>query len=208
MNDSRRYIPVEAVLPIYCDRLWYYIPGFNGYEISNDGYVRSMKHYRAYPFGILIQPKKDKDGNIIDPEDPIFELSDNNNERHAIHRSQLIYLSKNNKLIVNGYPRSTIITDRSSRNDRHFVVRKGKGDQDLKLPNTNYNKDTTHYVKFTIVQDTKQAFNSTLTRSKLICPIKPLDPSKGENYYGRKDCRTIVNQDVRTGSNQVFYCGQ
>lgn len=60
---------------IYDDRLWYYIPGFNGYEVSNDGYVRSMKHWRKYPYGILIKPKSINNGEAI------FELSNDNNER-------------------------------------------------------------------------------------------------------------------------------
>ena len=57
------YTPVEYVLNPYDDRLWYYIPGFNGYELSNDYYIRSMKHYRKYPFGILLEPVKKADGS-------------------------------------------------------------------------------------------------------------------------------------------------
>ena len=46
----RKYTPVENCLNIYEPRYWFYIPGFNGYELSNDGFVRSMKHYRRYPY--------------------------------------------------------------------------------------------------------------------------------------------------------------
>ena len=104
------FIPLEQFLNPADDRWFYYIPGFNGYEISNDGYVRSMKHYKKYPFGILIQPKK-RNGKVVDPEDPTFELSNNNNERVAVKRSQLQYLAATCKYHVTGYPRRTCITD-------------------------------------------------------------------------------------------------
>lgn len=58
-----KFTLVEDILGVYNDRVWYYILHYNGYEISNDGYIRSMKHYRKYPFGLLIEPKKDRKGN-------------------------------------------------------------------------------------------------------------------------------------------------
>lgn len=120
------FIPLEQFLNPEDDRLFYYIPGFNGYEISNDGYIRSMKHYKKYPFGILIQPKKNKNGKVTNPNDPIFELSNNNNERIIIKRSELWNLAFGNKDQIAGYPRRTYITDTSSRNQRIFVKKKPK----------------------------------------------------------------------------------
>ena len=57
-----QFIPVQNFINPYDQNIWwYYIPGFNGYEISNTGIVRSMKHYKKYPFGILIKPREIKD---------------------------------------------------------------------------------------------------------------------------------------------------
>lgn len=115
MNKFSAYTPVESVLdPNDPNRLWYYIDGFNGYEISNDGYLRSMKHYRRYPFGILLVPKKNNMAEI----DPTFELSDNHNVRQVMHRSELMQIAMNPTRAVAGYPRRTCITDRFSRNEK------------------------------------------------------------------------------------------
>ena len=57
MKQRRKFNDVKYFLDIYDqNRLWYFIPqpGFNGYEVSNDGYVRSIKYYMKYPYGILI----------------------------------------------------------------------------------------------------------------------------------------------------------
>ena len=130
-----KFIPVESVLNPYEPRYWYYLEGYNGYELSNDYYLRSMKHYKAYPCGILIRPK-------IQGEDPVFTLSDNNNNRVDVHLSTLIKIANNPVRGVSGYPRSTTVTDCSSRNDRHFVKKKKA------LPPLD---NEPHYAKFTII---------------------------------------------------------
>jgi hypothetical protein len=114
------FTPVEAVLNLNDSRLWYYIPGYNGYEISDDYYVRSMKYFKKYPYGILLKPKTDKNGNILFPNDPVYELSNNQNERYQLHLSQIMELAKSNPYPISGYPRLTCVTDNSSRNQRVF----------------------------------------------------------------------------------------
>lgn len=133
-----KFVGVEQVLNINDNRLWYYIPGFNGYEISNDNFIRSMKHFKKYPYGILIRAKRDINGNIIHPENPIYELSNNNNKRISLHLSDIINLAQTNQQIVQGYPRRTYQTDISSRNQRCTIQRD--------IVN---NKEVRH-VKFTI----------------------------------------------------------
>jgi len=126
MNDPRKYAAVENFLNIADpNRLWMPIYGYNGYEISNDNYVRSMKHYKQYPYGILISPKKDKNGLVLHPEDPTFELSDDNNNRCHITLSQIISIVNSNEPMP-GYPRHTWQQDIASRNDRHIVKKKQK----------------------------------------------------------------------------------
>ena len=57
-RPGSKFIPIESVLDINDQNIWwYYIPGFNGYELSSNGLVRSMKHFKKYPFGILIKTR-------------------------------------------------------------------------------------------------------------------------------------------------------
>ena len=106
---GRKYCPIETVLNIYETRYWYSIPGFRGYEISNDHYIRSMKHFNKYPFGIMLTPKK-KDAN-----NPVFELSDDFDKRISMSLNEIIELVRKSP-VEPGYPRGTIVTNRSSRN--------------------------------------------------------------------------------------------
>lgn len=107
---GRKYCPIECVLDVYdANRIWYGIPGFRGYEISNDHYVRSLKHFNKYPFGIMLTPKNK------DSDNPIFELSDNYDKRISMSLKEIIDLVNNNPTEP-GYPRETIVTNRSSRN--------------------------------------------------------------------------------------------
>ena len=164
---NTKFTLVEDELNIYDDRFWYYIPSFNGYEISNDGYVRSMKHYKKYPFGLLIQPKKDRNGNIINPEDPIYELSTNYNERVSVNRSYLKHLADTNEYHITGYPRRTCIVDIAPRNQSCFIKKEGRF-----LP------------KFNIIREDKQEYNSlNKEERKIICPIESINNPK--EYYGR-----------------------
>lgn len=151
-----QFIPVENFIdPLDQNIWWYYIPGFNGYEISNTGIVRSMKHYRKYKFGILIKPKEIT--NIIElftvqyPE-LTYELSDNNNERKVIKRSELQYLASKNPYHVQGYPRRTIITDIAPRNQRVFIQRKCDTGPSL--------KEQIHNVQLYYEQDTDNKIRS------------------------------------------------
>lgn len=134
-------------------QLWWSIPGFNGYEMSDYGFVRSMKYFQRCPFGMLI--KFDSKGYYI--------LSDNNNDRIKIHRKELWDL-----VISNPYspqPRRTCQTDCYSRNKRMFLC-----DQDLPIHGTRgygvnskgrikkkhvptNKKEPTFFPQFTIIPD-------------------------------------------------------
>lgn len=123
-----QFTPIQNYINPYDTTIWwYYIPGFNGYEISNTGIVRSMKHYRKYPFGILIRPKETNDPIDLFTkyyEDLSYELSDNNNERRVMKRSELLYMASKNPYHVQGYPRRTVVTNIAPRNQRCFVQKK------------------------------------------------------------------------------------
>lgn len=70
--------------------IWFYIPGFNGYQINKEGLVRSMKMMYKNPGHIL---KKDKSGK--------YTLTNDNNERIRITSEELmnITFNKGNNLI-------------------------------------------------------------------------------------------------------------
>ena len=200
MRVRSNFTPIEDVLDIFdTTRMWYYIPNHNGYEVSSDGIVRSMKHYVKYPYGILIKPvKKEPYGSS---PDPLYELSDNNNKRHRIRLSQIIHLAQSNPYTVAGYPRATIITDTSARNK--FVKNKdgvyvkvyngpkgGGGRNSFTIPPID---NDTHYPKFTIVQDGTEMPNMEYRQPKISVPIKSID---GSEYYGRKDCKCISDVNI------------
>lgn len=180
-SGGRKYIPVEDVLDVTESRLWYYIPGFKGYEVSNDGYVRSMKHYRTYPFGIIV--KKKKDGN-----DPSYELTSDNGERNLIHLSQIVHLVKTSNYNVSGYPRATCITNWNARYDKRLDVTKRE-----KINKSKTKLDAIHYHKFKVVQNGDEAYGMYRTVPDVRTPIKS---AKGDKYYGREDCRSFSNFNV------------
>jgi len=169
-----KFIPIETVLSFYDDRYFYYIPGFNGYEVSNDGIVRSMKHYKKYPFGILIKPRKNKKG-IVD-QDPVYELSNNQNERVSIRLSQIMQLARENPYHVTGYPRRMNITDIAPRNQRCFIKKK------IKYPPV----DNTHprSPRFTIICEEEYPGIIEFMGHDVICPVESLDG--GEQIWRRK----------------------
>lgn len=114
-----RFIEVKDVLGLNNERLWFYINNFNGYEVSLDGYLRSMKHWKQYPTGILLKPVQTKsDGTQI------FELSNDNNERVRITIPELLDIALSDAYKHSGYPRKTIVADMSSRNIRAFITDK------------------------------------------------------------------------------------
>lgn len=172
-NRSKKFIAVEDVLNIYDPNIWwYYIPGFNGYEVSNTLLVRSMKHHAKFPLGILVKPKKYG-------KDPSFELSNNNNERVTIRLSQIVHLAKTNPYAVYGYPRLTIWTDCASRNMRCFLKRQ--------IPTVMLD-ETPKFPKFTIIDeaDPKDKFKIKM-KEDVIVPIVSVDGY--DTYYGRDDIR-------------------
>ena len=174
-SPNSKYIPIEDVVDVNDESIWWFhIPNYNGYQVSTNGLVRSMKHFMSYPYGILIRPKKNRRGG----NDPTYELTNNNNERTPIRLSQIQYLAKTNP--YNTPPCRTLSTDISSRNMRAFIKNKLEVQP---LDNT-----TTRFPKFTIIDeedDTKH-----LVRHDVVEPIKFIN---GEDYNGRTDITTIFH---------------
>lgn len=171
-KKTKTFIKVEDALGFDENRLWYYIPGFNGYEVSNDGYIRSMKHFRKYPFGILLSPLRTKKGKLLQPLQ--YELSNNNNDRIIVTLEEIINLAANNPHYTTGYPRKTYVTDNASRNQRCTIKRQS--------PQPLNNICNYHFV---IAQEEKQETQYMKNLfSHVTCPIESIT---GGTYYGRKN---------------------
>lgn len=143
------YTPIETVINIFDPNiLWLEIEGFNGYEVSTLGHIRSMKHYKKYPYGLLIKPVGGE------PQNPIYELSDDNNKRQRIHYSEIATLANNNKVP----PKATMSNDYMSRNkfvknDSGAYVKVYNGPKKGLSKRKLADDKTTHYAKFTIIKE-------------------------------------------------------
>lgn len=152
-----KFIEVADVLGLGPERRWLYIPGYNGYEISTDGYLRSMKHYKKYPTGILIRPVSGTD---------TFEISNDHNKRVRVNINELKQLAEANKFVIADYPRKTYVCDMAPRNNRAFI------------PNESKPKDEAYITpKFTVIKETQQVVEKK-------CPV--YDLLERGLYYGRE----------------------
>ena len=53
--------------------------------------------------------------------------------------------------------------------------------------------NTAHYAKFTVIQDGTEAFGMSYRQPEYTVPVESI---KGNEYYGRKDCRTIYCSQI------------
>ena len=88
---------------------WYNIPGYNGYQVSNNGFVRSLKHFRKYPFGIIIRHRNG-----------LFSLTNSNNKRETIRYKNILELVENDSYSMS-YPYDTNEVNYTSRNPKWLV---------------------------------------------------------------------------------------
>lgn len=111
-------IPVDYIWdPATDDQLWFRIPNFNGYEISDYLNIRSMKMFNKYPFGVLLKYTVTKDGQKI------YELTDIDNMRIKISERDIINLAfyTNPSITSYGYPKKTYQAEKTSRNFRMWI---------------------------------------------------------------------------------------
>ena len=87
--------------------IWYMIEGFNGYEINEEGVVRSMKMMNANPGHVL---KLDKNGK--------YTLSNNQNKRVRITPQELLDIVFNSGNELKPRPENAVYL--GSRNKRFY----------------------------------------------------------------------------------------
>ena len=115
----KKYTPVEEALPCDMNRIWYQIPGFPGYELSSDGFLRSMKHFKRYPYGLLLQPSISKRTKKVK-----YTLTNYMNVRQTLGLDEILALIKNGS----GYTSAMNETNVFSRNRhvRNFAMNADK----------------------------------------------------------------------------------
>ena len=82
------------------------INGYNGYEYSNDGLLRSMKNFKVNPMGKLLKKYKNKKGYY-------YILSDDNNNRKKVYEQEILDIIRSDKV---PRIRRTYETDIDARN--------------------------------------------------------------------------------------------
>ena len=125
-------IPIDQLWSTTIDQqIWFDIPGFNGYQVSNDYFIRSFKYRNRYPYGILVSPKISPIKNVYNPfhygvcvgdrDKVIYELSDNDNMRIEISIQEII--EKSMKIGSRTYRTcySIPFTEKPPRNKRMFI---------------------------------------------------------------------------------------
>ena len=115
--------------------LWYMIEGFNGYEINEEGIVRSMKMMNAKPGHCL---KLYTDG-----VEPYYVLSNNCNKRVKITQRELLDIVFNSGLPLK--PRNENAVYMGSRNKRFYfddtIKNKDGQVQNIKMDFSKFIKD-------------------------------------------------------------------
>lgn len=103
---------LESHSPMYIidrnDKVWYFIPGFNGYQINSEGIVRSMKMMHKDPGHKLVKDKSGKyiltnDNNKrvrISPEE-LMDMTFNSNKELNPVMDDVVYLGGRNKAFTN-----------------------------------------------------------------------------------------------------------
>lgn len=74
--------------PLYYELPYYEIRGYNGYRISMEGLLQTLKNYKVEPHGHFLQPKFDRKGHGY------YILSNDKNERKKVYIDELLKLAR------------------------------------------------------------------------------------------------------------------
>lgn len=149
ISNYKGIIPLEQVFNPYDQNiLWYSILGFNGYELSNFGYVRSIKNFNKYPFGTVLKFQDSQQGRY-------YILSDNNNVRRKIYLTEIQKIVADSKVKPNfGYIASAPII----RNQRKFIRFDYEDKNNIIKEATPIRKEKVFTPSFTVRKDIIQPF--------------------------------------------------
>jgi len=114
----KNIVPIENAIDIYNPNiLWADLsPQYPGYQLSNTGIIRSMKFYKKYPFGILLEA-----GNNI------YKLSNSLNQVEQVNINDLIKIRREytiSTICTNPYSRNPLITSQSDRMKKKIDMQK------------------------------------------------------------------------------------
>lgn len=144
LQNSKGIIPLESVINPYDQNiLWYTIKGFNGYQLSNLGYIRSMKNFNKYPYGTLLKFQDTKNGRY-------YILSDNNNVRRKLLLSEIQQAVKDSNVqSCFGYQYASPII----RNQRKFLKFDYGNKDNIIKEATPIRKEKVFTPSFTVIRD-------------------------------------------------------
>lgn len=144
---KKRVVDIREIFPDNDNTLWYDIPGYPSYQLSNTGYVRSYKQLKQHPFGILKSP--DKYG--------CYTLTDNNNVTCKLDLSELKSLVNNCKDLrgYTTYCKESCCRGRG-RNQRYFIDFGNMNKRNAVKKPKPIRKEECSIFKFTIVPDQEE----------------------------------------------------
>lgn len=113
LNPRGKQIDVRDVFTLNDGTLWYDIPGFPSYQLSNTDHIRSFKCKHQYPFGAIKRYRSTCNGIM-------YMLSDKNNINRNIDLDQIKRLVNSNpeKIGYTTYGQNSI---QRARNSRAFI---------------------------------------------------------------------------------------
>lgn len=97
------------------DQLWYDIPLFPAYQISNKGYVRSFKRRNIFPYGSVMVPRNTDINGVV------YQLTDKNNVGRRVSLKELEKIADRTNPYYTTETNSYSCRIKSSRNARAFI---------------------------------------------------------------------------------------
>jgi len=123
---TNKKIPIERIVNLYdTSIMWADLgPHYNGYQISNTKLIRSLKFFKKYPYGTLIEP--DSKGRVY--------LSNSRNQSEQVSVDELFNSKKQKDFNIPTYSvytrsRNPLITSESD-----LMKKKANYDEILKRP--------------------------------------------------------------------------
>lgn len=106
--------PVDQVFSLNDDKIWYDIPGFPKYQYCDQGYIRSFKSRKKFPYGVVLGFKHTSNGDM-------YSLTDRNNFVRSISFMAIKSIVESSKDILHPYHTFEVPNDNISRNIHCFL---------------------------------------------------------------------------------------
>ncbi len=176
-KGNRGSIDVLEVFGYNDEQLWYDIPNFPAYQISNKEYVRSFKCRKQHPLGVILKPRKTSNGIV-------YELTDRNNFVRTIGLDQIkniVAQEKDDPYYTHEVPRNTQSPQSQMRNKRAFINPSDSIPEDvfgtIKKKPRPIRKESSEIYHFSVIPDEEEKIR------KIVKPIRIEGENESEFYY-------------------------